>query len=192
MNVKKFFAIAISTYASCFVIGAACSGEPVDLSTPAPIFEPIELYPPIQQVATTQQITEAQELETTTTQLATTTTLSKLNQIDPDTKCQEWLPLAVQVGWPDDPRVLQRLGQVMWKESRCQPEACSKSDKGRQCRDYGLIQGNWYAHHEWWAELGIAPEQMLEPATNLRWAYLLYSGREAQGKCGWQPWSLSC
>jgi hypothetical protein len=122
----------------------------------------------------------------------TSTTLVQLAQIDPDTKCQEWLPLAVEVGWPNRTEVLQTLGRVMFKESRCQPDACSKSDKGRQCRDYGLIQGNWYAHHEWWTDLGITPEQMFDPATNLRWAALLYNGREAKGQCGWQPWSISC
>ena len=185
MNLKKFFTIAISTYTLCFLFGAACSGDPVDLSTPAPTFQPAELYPPIQQVATRQQIAEAQALETTTT-------LLKISHIRAETKCQEWLPLAVKMGWPDDPQVLQKLGEIMWLESRCQPDACSKSDSDRPCRDYGLTQGNWYAHHEWWAELGIAPDQMFAPATNLRWAYLLYSGREARGDCGWQPWSLSC
>ena len=141
-----------------------------------------------------------EDLATTTTTTTTTTEAplvsDPLDYIDESRamygKCGEWYETAISVGWPNDPDVLQTLGQIMWRESRCQPDACSKSDSGRQCRDYGLIQGNWYAHHEWWTELGIEPQDMFDPATNLRWAYLLYSGREAQGKCGWQPWSLSC
>jgi hypothetical protein len=131
---------------------------------------------------------------TTTITVAPTTTVATppALTLPADVPCQEWLPTAISVGWPNDPEVLQTLGQIMWRESRCQPDACSKSDKGRQCRDYGLIQGNWYAHHEWWTELGIEPQDMFDPATNLRWAYLLYSGREAKGQCGWQPWRLSC
>lgn len=113
-------------------------------------------------------------------------------------KCGQWLPTAVLAGWPDDRQVLERLGAIVWRESRCQPTACAPSDSdrtsenGEVCRDYGLMQGNWSAHHKWWAELGITPEDMFDPYTNLHWAWLLYSGREAQGKCGWQPWSISC
>ena len=126
------------------------------------------------------------------TTLPQTTTTTAPVVVPSDTPCAEWLPLAVQVGWPNDTDILQRLGQVMWKESRCQPQACSKSDSDRQCRDYGLTQGNWTAHHEWWAVLGITPDEMFDPATNLHWAWLLYSSREEAGKCGWTPWSLPC
>jgi hypothetical protein len=126
------------------------------------------------------------------TTLPQTTTTTAPVVVPSDTPCAEWLPLAVQVGWPNDTDILQTLGRIMWRESRCQPDACSKSDSDRPCRDYGLTQGNWTAHHEWWADLGITPDEMFDPATNLRWAWLLYSGREARGQCGWQPWSKPC
>ncbi len=113
-------------------------------------------------------------------------------EVSEDTKCQQWLQIALQAGWPNERAVLDRLGHIMWRESRCQPDACSASDSGSPCRDYGLIQGNWHAHHLWWQDLGISPEEMFDPYTNLRWAWLLYSGREAKGQCGWSPWSLSC
>ncbi len=152
-----------------------------------------ESLPPIKLSAvSTTSTTTTTVVATTTTSTITTQPATTLAPFNAEAKCQEWFPTAIAVGWPNDPQVLQTLGQIMWRESRCQPDACSKSDKGRQCRDYGLIQGNWYAHHEWWTELGIEPQDMFDPATNLRWAYLLYSGREAQGKCGWQPWLLKC
>ena len=120
------------------------------------------------------------------------TTLPQLAQIDPNTKCQQWLPLAVEMGWPNETEVLETLGFVMWREARCQPDACSPSDSGRPCADYGITQGNYYAHHKWWAEMGLTASDMFDPAINLHWAGLLYKGREAKGQCGWQPWRLSC
>ena len=183
MTVKRFLGLSLFTYLMC--VAFAMTGQ----ETTEPVFEPktpstigLTDLTPQQQEDRIEALTEP-----STTVSKPTTTLAPYN---PETKCQEWFPLAVEVGWPNDPQVLQTLGRVMWKESRCQPDACSKSDSGRQCRDYGLTQGNWYAHHEWWAELGITPEQMFDPATNLRWAYLLYSELETKGSCGWQPWKL--
>ena len=154
------------------------------------------LYAPSVPATVTLGMLTAQQLEDRAEELTATTTTTSTTVapvvVPSDTPCAEWLPLAVQVGWPNDTDILQRLGQVMWKESRCQPQACSKSDSDRQCRDYGLTQGNWTAHNEWWANLGITPDEMFDPATNLRWAWLLYSGREARGQCGWQPWSKPC
>jgi D-alanyl-D-alanine carboxypeptidase len=116
----------------------------------------------------------------------TTTTLVQLAQIDPDTKCQEWLPLAVEMGWPNRTEVLQTLGRVMWKESRCQ--ALAVNDKSG---DHGLTQIN-QIHEEWLSEMGWTLEDMAIPSSNLRFAFLLWNSREEAGKCGWQPWSISC
>ena len=115
----------------------------------------------------------------------TSTTLPQLAQIDPDTKCQEWLPLAVEVGWPNETHVLQRLGQVMWKESRCTAQIVSRGG------DHGLTQIN-QIHEKWLSEMGWTLDDMADPAKNLRFAFLLWNSREEAGKCGWQPWSLSC
>ena len=119
----------------------------------------------------------------------TATTLPQLAQIDPDTKCQEWLPLAVEMGWPNETHVLQRLGQVMWKESRCM--AISADSEWFNGHDYGLTQIN-QIHEEWLSEMGWTLEDMAIPSSNLRFAFLLWNAREEAGKCGWQPWSISC
>jgi hypothetical protein len=152
------------------------------------------LYAPSVPATVTLGMLTAQQLEDRAEELTATTTTTSTTVapvvVPSDTPCAEWLPLAVQVGWPNDTDILQTLGRIMWRESRCQPDACSKSDSDRPCRDYGLTQGNWTAHHEWWADLGITPDEMFDPATNLRFAYLLYSELEAKGRCGWQPWKL--
>ena len=167
------------------LLGSGGSVIPPPVTTAPPVYNTVDILTPEQTVDRAKAL---QVVETTTTAPA---------QIPPvlhaeGLKCEQWLPTAVQAGWPDNRQVLARLGAIMMRESSCDPTACAPSDSGRPCRDYGLVQGNWYAHHKWWAELGIRPEQMFDPYTNLHWAWLLYSGREAQGKCGWQPWALSC
>ena len=195
MNPFKFLLFSGAGYLSLVMIFGSPSESPPETTVRVP--QTVQILPLTQQQEADREAEILQQMAEENASIydepvETTTTLPQLAQIDPDTKCQEWLPLAVEMGWPNETHVLQRLGQVMWKESRCQPQACSKSDSDRQCRDYGLTQGNWYAHNKWWTGLGISPQDMFDPATNLRWAYLLYSGREEQGKCGWQPWSLPC
>ena len=105
-------------------------------------------------------------------------------EVSEDTECQQWLQTALEAGWPNNRKILDRLGFVMWRESRCQPEA----DSGP---DHGLTQIN-QIHTQWITDLGWTLEDMKDPAKNLRFAWLLYSGREANGQCGWTPWSLPC
>ena len=97
-------------------------------------------------------------------------------------KCGVWFPLAIAQGWPDNPVVLKTLDRAMWRESRCQADA----DSGP---DHGLMQIN-QIHTKYLNDLGWTHEDMKDPTANLRFAWLLYSGREAKGQCGWQPWQL--
>ena len=114
----------------------------------------------------------------------TTTTVVPTNAYW-DTPCQMWLDLAVDVGWENTEEVLDRLGRVIWRESRCQSDAWNGHDAG-------LTQIN-QVHTEWAASMGISfPNDLFDPETNLRFALALYESREEQGKCGWKPWSLPC
>ena len=99
-------------------------------------------------------------------------------------KCGVWFPLAISQGWPDNPVVLKTLNRIMWRESRCTADA----DSGP---DHGLMQIN-QIHSKWLDDLGWTHEDMKDPAANLRFAWLLYSGREANGQCGWTPWAIKC
>jgi hypothetical protein len=126
----------------------------------------------------------AAEQTTTTTSPPTTTTVVPSN-VYWDTPCQMWLDLAVDVGWENTEEVLDRLGRVIWKESRCQSDAWNGHDAG-------LTQIN-QIHTDWAASMGIKfPDDLFDPATNLRFALALYESREEVGKCGWKPWSLPC
>lgn len=123
---------------------------------------------------------------TTTIAAPTTTQGPILPLVGPDTPCQEWIPEAVAAGWPADRELLETLMSIIWRESRCQPDAWNGHDAG-------LTQIN-QIHTAWIAELGLGdhPEAMFDPALNLEFAWKLYSSREAKGLCGWKPWSLSC
>lgn len=122
-----------------------------------------------------------------TTSAPTTTTQTPIAPlVGPETPCQEWVPVALAAGWPADRQTLETLMSVIWRESRCQPDAWNGHDAG-------LTQIN-QIHAAWIADLGLGdhPKAMLDPALNLEFAWRLYSSREASGKCGWTPWRLSC
>jgi hypothetical protein len=96
-------------------------------------------------------------------------------QIPENAQCPQWWPLAVQVGWPVEQ--LPMLDRVMWRESRCLPDAWNGHDAG-------LTQIN-QIHTEFVAVMGWSwPNDMYIPELNLRFALKLWQGK------GWQPWKF--
>jgi hypothetical protein len=177
MNPFKFLLLTFGLYLSLVIVfggGSNASPEPTPTPTSFPRVTVVMLTPE-------QQTDRIAELNTTTS-----TTLAPVVIVDVSegTECQQWLQTALEAGWPNDRTILDRLGFIMWRESRCTPTA----DSGP---DHGLTQIN-QIHKGYIADLGWTHEQMKDPAKNLRFAWLLYSGREANGECGWTPWSLSC
>jgi hypothetical protein len=91
-------------------------------------------------------------------------------------KCGEWYDLAISVGWPEEE--WKTLSQILWRESKCQPDAWSGSDAG-------LAQIN-QVHTEWAAMMGMQwPEDLFDPRNNLLFAYRLWD------ESGWKPWRFS-
>jgi D-alanyl-D-alanine carboxypeptidase len=192
MHPFKFLAFVAFAYFSLVVVFGSSSESPPETTIKVP--QTVQIVPLTDEQIADQEALIAQMIAEENATIydepvETTTTLVQLAQIDPDTQCQEWLPLAVEMGWPNETEVLQRLGQVMWKESRCQ--AISAESKWFNGHDWGLTQIN-QIHEEWLSEMGWTLEDMAIPSSNLRFAYLLWNAREEQGKCGWQPWSLPC
>jgi len=192
MNPFKFLALVAFLYFGLVVIfgGDAGNIDPPVVSIP----QTVQIVPLSDEQIADRNAEIAQQIEEENATIydepvETTTTLVQLAQIDPDTKCQEWLPLAVEMGWPNDTKILQTLGRVMFKESRCQ--AISADSEWFNGHDYGLTQIN-QIHEEWLAEMGWTLDDMAVPSSNLRFAFLLWNSREEQGLCGWQPWSISC
>ena len=177
MNPFKFLGMTFGLYLSLVIVFGGGDNKP-----PEPIPTPT-VFPRI-----TVQILSPEQQKDRIAELAPipTTTIAPvvIVEVSDDTKCQQWLQTALEAGWPNDRKILDRLGYVMWRESRCQPDA----DSGP---DHGLTQIN-QIHTQWITDLGWTLEEMKDPAKNLRFAWLLYSGREANGQCGWTPWSLKC
>jgi hypothetical protein len=197
MNLKRLALLALGTYGLCAIW--AITG--VDSTT-------VTLYTPsVPQTVTLGMLTPQQladrveELTTTTTTTTTSTTTStvpftQLADFDPDTKCQEWFQTAITVGWPNNTETLEKLGRLLWKETRCLNITPLSSDpelvKWFNGHDHGIAQINEPVHTKYVEQLFNMPfaEAMSDPTLNLRFAYLLYSELEETGRCGWKPWSL--
>jgi len=177
MNPFKFLALTFGLYLSLVIVfggGDNASPEPTPTPTSFPRIT-VQILTPEQQV---DRIAELAPSPTTTIAPVV------IVEVSDDTKCQQWLQTALEAGWPNEREVLDRLGFICWRESRGIPDA----DSGP---DHGLLQIN-QIHSKWITDLGWTHEEMKDPAKNLRFAWLLYSGREANGQCGWTPWSLKC
>lgn len=117
-----------------------------------------------------------------------------------DARCPQWWGLAREVGFTDDQ--LPTLDYVMWRESRCQPDAHNTTLNKNGTTDIGLVQVNdasWCLPNSWHDEgylqrVGVLTtvgcEQLFDPATNLRAAKAIHDYAEENYGNGWQPWQL--
>ena len=190
MNLKRFLLLSFATYGLCALW--AITGVQ---STTVTLYAPSVPQTVTLGMLTPQQLADrAEELTATTTTTTTSTTstvpFTRLADFDPDTKCQEWFQTAITVGWPNNTETLEKLGRLLWKETRCQN--VSYTHPSFNGHDHGVAQINYSAHHVWVEELFNMPfqESMSDPTLNLRFAYLLYEATEESGGCGWKPWSL--
>ncbi len=107
--------------------------------------------------------------------------------IAPETPCQEWAALALEVGWPADELV--NVLQEMWQESRCLNiiPGHPKWNGG----DYGPMQINEVWSNET-ADLFGSWDMIQDPRVNLAMALEIWRWHEHHRGCGWQPWSRPC
>lgn len=125
----------------------------------------------------------ASTTSTTSTTTTTTTTLPDVSGVDfvalargAYGKCGEWHDLAISVGWPEEE--WNFLREVIWRESRCQPDSWNGADAG-------LMQIN-QVHTEWLGMMGMShPEDMFDPEKNLLFGFRLWE------TSGWRPWRFS-
>lgn len=195
MNLKRLALLAFGTYALCAlwaITGVQESNADLTIAPKQTIT--------LQDLSPQQLQERAVELTTTTTSTTSTTTTvqpsTTVVAVPADTKCQEWFPTAIEVGWPNDPAVLEKLGRLLFKETRCLNVTPLSSDPflrdSFNGSDWGISQINEPSHRRYVEQLFNMPfaEAMSDPTLNLRFAYLLYSELEESGACGWKPWSL--
>ena len=114
-----------------------------------------------------------------TTLPAPTTTVAP-TYTHPDPNVERWHALALAVGWPE--AEWEWLWCVAWKESRGMPEAYN--GRGRD-DSRGILQENGKGDlWGWYVAQGLTdPDQLFDPATNLR------MGRRLFDQYGRQPWA---
>jgi hypothetical protein len=190
MNLKRLTFLALGTYAML----AVWAITDVQESSPTLTIAPRQTIT-LQELTPQQLEDRAKELTTTTTSTTTTQPVTTLAPFHPDTKCQEWFPVAISVGWTNDTETLQKLGRLLWKETRCLNITPLSSDPELAKRfngsDHGISQIN-EIHTSYAEQVFNMPfaEAMSNPTLNLRFAFLLYSDLEETGRCGWKPWRL--
>lgn len=145
-------------------------------------------YPPLSVAPVTTQARMRADVES----VPTPTTLPL---VGPDTPCQQWLPLAIDMGWPADRVMAERLLSIMWRESRCNYDSWYKLDPNGG--SLGLLQINqfWckpnrYTDNGYLQDVGVLDkcEELFDPATNLRAGLALYSYSVYKNGDGWHPW----
>ena len=192
MNLKRLAFLALGTYGLCALWAITGVQESSPMLTIAPR-QTITL-----QDLTPQQLADrAEELLATTTTSTSTTVLAspRIADVPVETKCQEWFPTAISVGWPNNTETLQKLGRLLFKETRCLNITPLSSDPELAKRfngsDHGISQIN-EIHTSYAEQVFNMPfaEAMSDPTLNLRFAYLLYSDIAETGGCGWKPWKL--
>jgi hypothetical protein len=186
MNVKRYLGLALFTYLVCAAFAVVNQKD-----TPPQTYVETPVTITLGDLTAKQLQERAVELTTTTSTSTTTSTqpTTKVAYVDPATKCQEWLPVAVSVGWPNDTETLEKLGRLIWKETRCiNIGYLHPSFNGS---DHGLVQAN-IVHKRWAEELFNMPfeESMSDPTLNLRFGFLLYDATAETGACGWKPWRM--
>lgn len=102
--------------------------------------------------------------------------------------CPQWMATALTAGW--EVQDLPRLSRIMFRESRCRPEACGETDSPhvRKCRDWGLMQINDYSWKRIIRGMGLHIEQMWDPYWNLWFARWLFEYSLERNGDGWDPW----
>jgi hypothetical protein len=124
-------------------------------------------------------------LEPSTTTSSTSSTI----YIDPySSACEQFSALAVNLGWPADQRTV--LESIMFRESRCIPNAYNGKDPQGGSRGLMQLNGFWTP---WLMERGLitSEENLLQADVNLRAALAIYDyGVERHGY-GWGPWSAT-
>lgn len=109
-------------------------------------------------------------------------------------RCPELIDTALSVGWADEHA--DRLDTVLWRESRCQPEAHNATDPNGGSHGASQVNGFWcrpsrFFPAGWLQTQGILTDcsDLYDPATNLLAALAIFRYSQERNGCGWSPWA---
>jgi len=98
-------------------------------------------------------------------------------------RCGDWTSVAVKAGWPEE-RLELLLNDIIWDESRCQPNATNGSD-------HGLLQINWSTWSDYVESFGFTRDDLYIPEINL-WIGAQIAAKATEAGWRWcQPWDSS-
>lgn len=108
-------------------------------------------------------------------------------QIAPDARCPQWWETAVAAGWSLE--TLSNMDAVIHKESRCKPRAFNQKDPNGGSRGLLQINGSW---RRWLRDRDVieTEDDLYDPATNLKAAWLIYQYGMDRYDFGWGPWGF--
>ncbi len=98
-------------------------------------------------------------------------------------RCGEWALSASKAGWPAE-WVDILLDDIIWDESRCQPDATNGFD-------HGLAQINWTTWGDYVESFGFTKADLYIPEINLWIALQIAHKADAAGWRWCQPWDSS-
>ncbi len=113
----------------------------------------------------------------------------------PDTPCAEWYPIAADVGFSETH--WERMSQIMWRESRCQPDAHYPKDPNGG--SFGLMQINgfwctprWAGDVGWLQASGVLDTclDLYHPEINIEASFhiFIYNIYQHGPDRGWYAW----
>ena len=175
-----------------------CAPPPTGVVAPPPTSVAQNTRPVVGTIPTTSVAQTAPEGPMVPDLEVPATTVPVLPLVNPDSPCQEWVETATNVGWPRDREVIERMVAIMWRESRCQPDAYKADDPNGG--SLGLMQINqfWCLPSTYWPSgylqaHGVLDQcmELFDPSTNLRAGWVVYSySYQRHGGNGWNPWKV--
>jgi hypothetical protein len=114
----------------------------------------------------------------------------------PDWPCAEWFQLSLAAGFTVD--YWPQMGVIMYRESRCQPNAHNTADPITGSRGLMQVNGFWCRKSTWYPHpagyLGTlnvltSCDDLFDPLTNLQAARAIVQYDLDKGRCPWTQWS---
>jgi hypothetical protein len=173
-QIKKTTITAVVLFVG--LIAYANTGGDTSKPEPLPIESTVIVLEPVETTTTTVPVTTTSTTTTTEVPLVS----DPADYIDEQRmlhgRCGEWHDLALSVGWQESE--WETLSKVMYRESRCTPDAFNGADAG-------LLQIN-KIHTSWLSDMGWThPEDMFDPTNNLLFGFRLWE------TSGWRPWKAT-
>jgi len=117
------------------------------------------------------------------------TTLPPYRKSAPEWRCDEWMELAMQVGWPEDQ--LPKLSYVIYRESRCRPDQHNPDDPMGGSNGLTQINKFWCKPTQYWPNGWLQTQGILESCDDLYDPEVSLKASLAIWKnSGWSPWNL--